>query len=85
VQDCEHHGLPWENATLMRIVADVATQIVRLSHKHPNYGYRRITALLQREGRQINAKRGARVRHARAKSCSKAPVLTASTSLCYSR
>jgi len=39
-------------------------RIVRLSRAHPRYGYRRITALLRREGRQINAKRVARVRRA---------------------
>jgi putative transposase len=36
-------------------------RIVRPSRKHPRYGYRRITALLRREGCQINAKRVARV------------------------
>lgn len=39
-------------------------RIVRLSRKHPRYGYRRITALLRREGCKINAKRVARVRRA---------------------
>lgn len=39
-------------------------RIVRLSRAHPRYGYRRITALLRREGRRINAKRVARVRRA---------------------
>ena len=33
-----------------------------LSQKHPRYGYRRITALLRREGMAINAKRVQRVR-----------------------
>lgn len=28
-----------------------------LSHQHPRYGYRRITALLRREGRRVNRKR----------------------------
>lgn len=37
-------------------------QIVALSEKHPRYGYRRITALLRREGMEINAKRVQRVR-----------------------
>ena len=37
-------------------------QIVALSEKHPRYGYRRITALLRREGEAINAKRVQRVR-----------------------
>lgn len=38
--------------------------IVALSYQQPRYGYRRITALLRREGEQINAKRVARVRRA---------------------
>jgi putative transposase len=36
--------------------------IVRLSQEHPRYGYRRVTALLRREGQEINAKRVQRVR-----------------------
>src|SRR5580658_6075473 len=37
-------------------------QIVDLSQKHPRYGYRRVTAVLRREGREVNAKRVQRVR-----------------------
>lgn len=37
-------------------------EIVELSSKHPRYGYRRVTALLRREGFEVNAKRVARVR-----------------------
>ena len=37
-------------------------EIIALSRKHPRYGYRRITALLRRAGRQVNAKRVQRVR-----------------------
>ena len=37
-------------------------RIVRLSREHPRYGYRRITALLRREGERINVKCVARVR-----------------------
>lgn len=37
-------------------------KITGLSEKHPRYGYRRITALLRREGHQINGKRVQRVR-----------------------
>jgi len=37
-------------------------QIVGLSQEHPRYGYRRVTALLRREGHEINAKRVQRVR-----------------------
>ena len=32
-------------------------RILELARRHPRYGYRRITALLRREGRRINAKR----------------------------
>jgi hypothetical protein len=32
-------------------------QIVAMSEKHPRYGYRRITAMLRREGLELNAKR----------------------------
>lgn len=37
-------------------------QILALSQDHPRYGYRRITALLRRKGKQINEKRVLRVR-----------------------
>ena len=37
-------------------------QIVKLSQAHPRFGYRRVTALLRREGHEINAKRVQRVR-----------------------
>ncbi|MGY8719238.1 MAG: IS3 family transposase, partial [Verrucomicrobiia bacterium] len=37
-------------------------RIVELSENHPRYGYRRITALLRREGESVNAKRVQRVR-----------------------
>lgn len=42
----------------------MSNRVVALSHRHPRYGYRRITALLRREGRVVNAKRVARVRRA---------------------
>lgn len=35
---------------------------MNLSQDHPRYGYRRVTALLRREGHEINAKRVQRVR-----------------------
>jgi transposase InsO family protein len=41
---------------------NVQKQIVSLSQEHPRYGYRRVTALLRREGQEINAKRVQRVR-----------------------
>jgi transposase InsO family protein len=37
-------------------------QILSLSREHPRYGYRRVTALLRREGQAINTKRVQRVR-----------------------
>lgn len=37
-------------------------QIVKLSQEHPRYGYRRVRALLRREGHEVNAKRVQRVR-----------------------
>ena len=40
----------------------VRKEVVELSGKHPRYGYRRITALLRREGFEVNAKRVARIR-----------------------
>ena len=40
----------------------IRKEAVELSHEHPRYGYRRITALLKRGGFVVNAKRVARVR-----------------------
>lgn len=40
----------------------VRKEVLELSEKHPRYGYRRITALLKREGFEVNAKRIARIR-----------------------
>jgi putative transposase len=37
-------------------------EVLELSGKHPRYGYRRITALMRREGFEINAKRVTRLR-----------------------
>ena len=37
-------------------------EIKSLSQKHPRYGYRRITALLRREGHEVNSKRVQRAR-----------------------
>jgi transposase InsO family protein len=39
-------------------------RIVALSRQHPRYGYRRITALLRREGGRVNPKCVARIRRA---------------------
>ncbi len=40
----------------------VRKEVVELSGKHPRYGYRRITALLRRDGFTVNPKRVARIR-----------------------
>lgn len=40
----------------------VQEAVLKLSEEHPRYGYRRITALLRREGLSINAKRVQRLR-----------------------
>jgi hypothetical protein len=37
-------------------------EIVSLSQKHPRYGYRRVTAMMRRDGFVINAKRVQRAR-----------------------
>ena len=37
-------------------------EVLELIGKHPRYGYRRITALMRREGFEINGKRVARIR-----------------------
>ena len=40
----------------------ICKEVLELSTKHSRYGYRRITALLRREGFEINPKRVARIR-----------------------
>lgn len=40
----------------------IRKEVVELSGRHPRYGYRRITALLRREGFEVNVKRVARIR-----------------------
>jgi len=40
----------------------IRKEIIELSLKHPRYGYRRITALLRRDGFETNPKRVARIR-----------------------
>ena len=50
--------LPCESVESRRL----RKEIVALSQRHPRYGYRRITALLRREGWGVNAKRVQRVR-----------------------
>ena len=40
----------------------IRKEVVELSRKHPRYGYRRITALLRRDGFTVNPKRVSRIR-----------------------
>jgi transposase InsO family protein len=40
----------------------IRKELIELSLRHPRYGYRRITALLRRDGFEINPKRVARIR-----------------------
>jgi putative transposase len=40
----------------------IRKEVLELSAQHPRYGYRRITALMRREGFEVNAKRVARIR-----------------------
>jgi transposase InsO family protein len=50
------------NSTMSTESRQMHKQIVQLSQDHPRFGYRRVTALLRREGHEINAKRVQRVR-----------------------
>lgn len=52
----------YRNSTLSVESRSFQKQIVRLSQDHPRFGYRRVTALLRREGHEVNAKRVQRVR-----------------------
>ena len=65
-QACRALGLARSSFYLSRRVSPdsclLGEQIRSLSRKHPRYGYRRITALLRREGQEVNAKRVQRVR-----------------------
>jgi len=40
----------------------IRKEVLELSARHPRYDYRRITALLRREGFEVNPKRVARIR-----------------------
>ena len=40
----------------------IRKEVLELSAKHPRYGYRRITALMRRDGFEVNVKRVARIR-----------------------
>lgn len=65
-QACRALGLArssyYRNSTLSQESRQLHGQIMDLSQKHPRYGYRRVTAVLRRRGREINAKRVQRVR-----------------------
>jgi len=52
----------YRNSTMSMEKRKLQGQIVDLSQEHPRYGYRRVTALLRREGHEINTKRVQRVR-----------------------
>jgi len=65
-QACRALGLARSSFYLASTVSQesrtLRKQIKGLSQKHPRYGYRRITALLRREGHEVNGKRVQRVR-----------------------
>jgi putative transposase len=65
-QACRALGLArssyYRNSTMSPESRRFQKQIVSLSQEHPRYGYRRVTALLRREGQEINPKRVQRVR-----------------------
>jgi transposase InsO family protein len=52
----------YRNSTMSPESRTFQKQIVSLSQEHPRYGYRRVTAVLRREGHEVNAKRVQRVR-----------------------
>ncbi len=52
----------YRNSGVSRTSRQMHGDIVKLSQSHPRYGYRRVTALLRREGQAVNAKRVQRVR-----------------------
>jgi transposase InsO family protein len=52
----------YRNGTASQASRQRQGRIVQLSQEHPRYGYRRVTALLRREGHEVNAKRVQRVR-----------------------
>lgn len=52
----------YRNSTMSGESRSFQKEIVKLSQDHPRFGYRRVTALLRREGHEVNAKRVQRVR-----------------------
>jgi putative transposase len=65
-QACRALGLArssyYRNSAMSKESRKMQSQIVQLSQDHPRYGYRRVTAVLRRDGHEINAKRVQRVR-----------------------
>ena len=65
-QACRALGLArssyYRNSTMSPERWQMHQEIVELSEDHPRYGYRRVTALLRREGQEVNAKQVQRVR-----------------------
>lgn len=65
-QACRALGLArssyYRNSTASLDRRQMQRKIMQLSQEHPRYGYRRITALLRRDGHQVNDKRVQRVR-----------------------
>ena len=68
-QACRALGLArsgfYRTAEVAQSAKRLLARIVQLSENHPRYGYRRITALLRREGEKVNPKRVQRVRRER--------------------
>jgi len=52
----------YRNSTMSTESRNFQKPIVSLSQDHPRFGYRRVTALLRRDGHEINARRVQRVR-----------------------
>ena len=65
-QACRALGLArssyYRNSSLSKASRQLHGRIIDLSQKHPRYGYRRVRAVLRRQGQEINAKRVQRVR-----------------------
>lgn len=65
-QACRALGLArssyYRNSTMSKESRQLHGRIKDLSQRHPRYGYRRVTAVLRRQGQEVNAKRVQRVR-----------------------
>jgi putative transposase len=66
LQACRAIGLArssyYRSSAVSRMRRDVHKEVIKLSEEHPRYGYRRISALLRRDGLTINPKRVQRLR-----------------------